>query len=58
MDVYNQNGNRVLHQEQNYVPWNGTWLDLDLPVGDYVMVFFKSKRNLNDAKSYAFKILK
>lgn len=58
MDVYNQNGNRVMRQEHTYVPWNGAWLDVELPIGDYIMVFFKSKFDLIHAQSYSFKILK
>jgi gliding motility-associated-like protein len=41
--IYNKWGQRVHHQQKNYIPWDGKWLGSDLPDGTYYFVLFYDK---------------
>ena len=58
LELYNQNGNRVMKQENTYEPWNGQYLNADVPIGDYILVFYKNKSVSNHANSYPLKLLR
>lgn len=41
--VYNRWGQQVHHQQGNYIPWDGTNLNLQLPDGAYYYILYLSK---------------
>jgi gliding motility-associated-like protein len=40
LGVYNKWGQKVHGQKNTYVPWDGTWNGIPVPVGVYYVVFF------------------
>lgn len=45
LSIYNRQGTRVHHQENEYEPWDGRWLGAPLPDGTYYYIFHYSKKN-------------
>ncbi len=45
LSVYNRQGTRVHHQENEFVPWDGRWLGAPLPDGTYYYILHYSKKN-------------
>ncbi|MBS1651198.1 MAG: gliding motility-associated C-terminal domain-containing protein [Bacteroidetes bacterium] len=43
--VYNKWGQLVFNEKDNYTPWNGKWLGIDVADGTYYYVFFFDKGN-------------
>jgi len=43
--IYNRSGQRVHHQEKEFMPWDGTWIGTGLPDGTYYYVIFYDKKN-------------
>lgn len=39
-EVFNKWGQRVHHQKNEFIPWDGKWLGIDLPDGTYFFVLF------------------
>ena len=45
LNIYDRWGQRVHHQRSSYIPWDGTWLGINLPDGTYYYVFFYNVSN-------------
>lgn len=45
ISIYNRQGTRVHHQENDFEPWDGRWLGAPLPDGTYYYILYYDKNN-------------
>lgn len=48
LSIFDKWGQRVHHQKSQYIPWDGTWVGLNLPDGTYFFVLFYEASDKNN----------